>query len=97
LESSSSLSDNGIAAGSDIVVVVRKNERINKGEHMENYSDRLQTFDSGWPWDEKSHPICTPENLARCGFYHVESFTKNKDRVICYACGVDLCNWLPCL
>lgn len=102
LDNSSKLNECGVMKGSSVTLSIRENEKGKKMEkerknlvNMENYYDRLQTFDFSWPWNEKSHPFCTPESLAQCGFYHVESFTQNKDRVICYSCGIDLCNWQP--
>lgn len=46
--------------------------------------DRLQTF-KDWPKTLKQ----TPEQLSAAGFF----YTQKGDRVICFCCGLGLCQW----
>ena len=50
------------------------------------YEDRLHTFEH---WSKQIRP--SKEALTKAGFY----YTGTADKVICFACGVNLASWEP--
>ena len=58
---------------------------------MSGFSDRLVTFgEHGWPHGEDHY--ATPTLLALNGFYY-EPLGEQRDRCVCYHCGVALVGW----
>lgn len=53
-----------------------------------SYSKRLDSFIS---WPKIWIPQVNPEQLAIAGFY----YTGKRDKVRCFHCGGEICNWKP--
>ncbi|XP_065179658.1 baculoviral IAP repeat-containing protein 5.2-like [Sycon ciliatum] len=58
-----------------------------------NYEERLATFAKhSWPFTVDC--TCTPENMAKAGFFHIPS-AMEPDLVRCFVCQKELDGWDP--
>jgi len=62
-----------------------------QAERYREAGARLQSF-RNWPYARSHFPLCTPDRLAGCGFYH-DPDAEFEDRVSCAFCHLSLGGW----
>lgn len=62
-------------------------EAICKYPNYKKESNRLRSFEQGWPHSELTHPYCTPTALAAAGFFYHNYQAVYTDGCSCFYCG----------